>query len=108
MSEQSATDYTQVEGTPPDQDELTSVFVGQNRIAIANTGGSYYAFDDTCTHMGCSLSDGDVDADDVTVTCPCHMGQYDMRTGEVVGGPPPAGVKTYPVQVEDGTIRIKA
>ena len=102
----SATDYTQVEGTAPDTDELASVFVGQKQIAVANAGGTYYAFDDTCTHMGCSLSDGDIEAE--VVTCPCHMGQYDMRTGEVVGGPPPAGVATYPIEVENGIIRIKA
>ena len=27
------------------------------RVAVANVGGTYYAFDDTCTHEQCSLTE---------------------------------------------------
>jgi nitrite reductase/ring-hydroxylating ferredoxin subunit len=106
LSNQSTNEFLPVEGAKaPEEGELTSGFVGQLRVAIANVGGTYYAFDDTCTHMGCSISDGDLD--DEVATCPCHMGQYDVRTGEVLAGPPPAPVKSYPVQVQDGVPRVK-
>lgn len=34
------------------------------------------------------------------VVCPCHMGTFDVTTGAVVSGPPPAPLKTW--QVETG------
>jgi nitrite reductase/ring-hydroxylating ferredoxin subunit len=67
-------------------------------VAIANVDGTHYAFQDTCTHRGCSLVEGDLDG--VVVTCACHGSQYDIRSGEVVGGPPPEPVKTYGLNLE--------
>lgn len=106
MSDQSTGEFVVADGAPPEEGELASVFVGPRRIAVANVGGGYFAFDDTCTHMGCSLSDGDLE--DEIVTCPCHMGEYDVRTGEVIAGPPPQPVASYPIEVQGGVIRIKA
>jgi 3-phenylpropionate/trans-cinnamate dioxygenase ferredoxin component len=74
-------------------------------IAVAYVGGSFYAFDDTCTHEMCSLSEGDLDG--TTVICPCHEGEYDITTGEVLDGPPPEPVATYPVRVEDDEILVE-
>lgn len=75
------------------------------QIALASVGGSFYAFDDTCTHEYCSLSEGDLDG--TTVICPCHEGEYDITTGEVLDGPPPEPISTYPVRVEDGEILVE-
>ena len=36
------------------------------KIDIANVGGTYYAFDDRCTHQQCSLADGDLAGNTVT------------------------------------------
>ena len=36
---------------------VTAIDVRGTRIAVANVGGTYYAFDDTCTHEQCSLAD---------------------------------------------------
>jgi nitrite reductase/ring-hydroxylating ferredoxin subunit len=74
------------------------------RIAVANVGGVLHAFDDTCTHRGCSLSEGDLDGP--VVTCPCHGGEFDVRTGEVLGGPPPGPVRTYRVHGLDGSVEV--
>jgi 3-phenylpropionate/trans-cinnamate dioxygenase ferredoxin component len=74
-------------------------------IAVACVEGSFYAFDDTCTHEMCSLSEGDLDG--TTVICPCHEGEYDITTGEVLDGPPPEPIATYPVRVEDDEILVE-
>ena len=58
---------------------------GGLQIAVANVDGRYYAFDDTCTHELCSLAEGFLD--DVTVTCPCNCGQFDVTTGDAVAPP---------------------
>ncbi len=64
---------------------LEMVLSGDRKVAVANVGGELHAFDDTCTHRGCSLADGTLDGS--VVTCPCHGSQFDVTTGAVVRGP---------------------
>src|SRR5687767_6101183 len=51
-------------------------------IAIFRSEEGWYAIDNTCTHRGCPLGEGEVDR--FIVTCPCHGSQFDIRTGAVV------------------------
>jgi nitrite reductase/ring-hydroxylating ferredoxin subunit len=87
-------------------DEQMKAFpVGANQIAVARLDGELYAFDDTCTHAACSLADGELEG--ATVVCPCHMGQFDLKTGEVLDGPPPDPISVYPVHVHDGHLTVE-
>jgi nitrite reductase/ring-hydroxylating ferredoxin subunit len=61
-----------------------------------------YAFDDTCTHMGCSLANGELDG--TTVTCACHGSQFDVTTGAVLRGPAQRPVRSVPLTVENGQL----
>ena len=72
---------------------------------VARIGDDLYAFDDTCTHAACSLADGELEG--ATVVCPCHMGQYDLKTGEVLDGPPPDPINVYPVYEDDGKLMVE-
>jgi len=85
--------------------ELAAFAVSGNRIAIANSGDSYYAFGDTCTHEGCSLADGRLEG--TTVTCPCHGSQFNVTTGEVLRGPAREAVPSYPVRLEDNALQVE-
>jgi nitrite reductase/ring-hydroxylating ferredoxin subunit len=84
--------------------ELAAFEVSGTRIAIASVGEAFYAFGDTCTHRGCSLAEGDLDA--TIVTCPCHGSQFDVTTGEVLRGPAVEPVRSYPVRVGSGVLRV--
>jgi nitrite reductase/ring-hydroxylating ferredoxin subunit len=87
-------------------DQQMKVFqVGSKVIAVARVNGELHAFDDTCTHAACSLADGELE--DATVVCPCHMGQFDLKTGEVLDGPPPDPINVYPVQENDGKLTVE-
>lgn len=77
-----------------------AVEAGGRKIALFNSGGTYYAIDDTCTHRGGPLSDGAVEG--TVVTCPWHGATFDITTGSVLGPPAAGGVARYNVQV-DGT-----
>ena len=46
------------------------VEVAGKKIALFSLEGSFYAIDDTCTHRGGPLSEGDVSGEEVT--CPWH------------------------------------
>jgi nitrite reductase/ring-hydroxylating ferredoxin subunit len=85
--------------------ELAAFDVSGTRIAIANVAGAFYAFGDTCTHQGCSLAEGDLEA--TIVTCPCHGSQFDVTTGEVVRGPAGEPVGSYPVRLEGDALRVE-
>ena len=77
-----------------------------DRIAVANVSGAFHAFDDTCTHMGCSLAEGDLE--ETTVICPCHGSEFDVRSGAVLQGPAREPVETYETRVEGGSLEIEA
>ena len=85
--------------------EMKAFSVRPDPIAVARIGDEFYAFDDTCTHAACSLADGALEG--VTVVCPCHMGQFDLKTGEVIDGPPPDPINVYPAYEDDGKLIVE-
>lgn len=73
-------------------------------IALANVGGTIYAFSDTCRHEGGPLSSGVLIGD--TVTCPWHGWTYNVRTGKAIVPPVGIRVPTYEVIVTDGEVFV--
>ena len=84
---------------------LAAFDVSGDRVAIATVGDAFYAFGDTCTHLGCSLAEGDLAG--TIVTCPCHGSQFDVTSGDVVRGPAREPVRSYPVRLEGGALRVE-
>src|SRR5215210_3897437 len=75
------------------------------RIAVANVSGTFHAFDDTCTHVGCSLAEGDLE--ETTVICPCHGSEFDVRSGAVLQGPARKPLATYETRREGGNLEVE-
>src|ERR687889_1843841 len=75
------------------------------KIAVANVDGTFYAFDDTCTHMECSLAEGDLE--ETTVICPCHGSEFDVTSGEVLAPPAREPVGSYETRVKGKNLEIK-
>ncbi len=73
-------------------------------LAVYNVDGTFYVTDDACTHGPGSLSEGDLYGD--VIECNFHGGQFNVRTGEVVGPPCMVPVKIYPVTVEDDHVYV--
>jgi len=84
--------------------EADAFEVDGRKVAVANIDGSLYAFDDTCTHMGCSLAQGELDG--TSIECPCHGSRFDVTTGSVLHGPATDPVETFEAKVEDGDLQI--
>lgn len=61
------------------------------------------AVDAVCPHRGGPLADGL--ADDRVIVCPLHNHTFDLCTGKEVSGAD-MSVRSYPVEVVDGTIRV--
>ncbi len=81
------------------------VEVNGKKIALFNVAGSFYAIDDTCTHVGGPLSQGFLV--EKQVRCPWHGALFDVTSGEVVGPPAPTGVNRYNVRVEGADIEVE-
>src|SRR5687768_9668621 len=77
--------------------EMRVFDVGGTPVNVANAGGNPYAFDDTCTHMGCSLARGRLEG--TTVTCACHGSQFDVASGAVLRGPAQRPVRSRDARI---------
>jgi nitrite reductase/ring-hydroxylating ferredoxin subunit len=78
--------------------EMRVFDVAGTAVNVSNVGGHLYAFEDECTHAGCSLADGKLDG--TTVTCDCHGSQFDVTSGANLRGPARQPVAVRVVRIE--------
>ena len=74
-------------------------------VLVANIKGAYRAMDNTCSHRGGQLNEGELS--DNVVTCPLHRARYDVTTGKV--DPDTSWAKdvvSYQTKVEDGFVWV--
>jgi nitrite reductase/ring-hydroxylating ferredoxin subunit/uncharacterized protein YbjT (DUF2867 family) len=82
----------------------SALLVGE--AAVFNIGGSLCATQAKCTHRQGPLNEGKLDGS--TVTCPWHGSQFNVCTGEVLGGPATEPLQTYRVIVDGDIGRVEA
>ena len=82
-----------------------AVEVHGQQVAVFNVDGTFYALGGTCTHRGGPLAEGQIDG--LTVTCPWHRAQFDLKTGNVLAPPAPRSVPTYKVVIEGDDLSIE-
>jgi nitrite reductase (NADH) small subunit/3-phenylpropionate/trans-cinnamate dioxygenase ferredoxin subunit len=84
--------------------EGKTVIVGGKLIAVFCVGGQYHAIDDTCPHMGASLSEGYVE--DGIVTCPWHAWRFRLRDGAWADNPR-LSIGCYAVRVSGNEVQVE-
>ena len=67
-------------------------------------GEKFKAYNGHCTHLGCHYN---YDANRKNFFCPCHRGQFDVKTGAVLAGPPPRPLDELEVEVRDASVFVK-
>ena len=77
------------------------------KIGVFNCGGDLHAIEDRCSHDDGPLAEGTFEADTCTVECPRHGSLFDLTTGRPKTLPAFKPVQTYPVTVEDDTIKLE-
>ncbi len=85
--------------------QMKSYTIDENSIVVCNVDGSYYAFQDVCSHQELPLADGALTGK--TVHCPWHGAQFDITTGEATHMPAVAPIVTYLVRVEADVIYVE-
>ena len=84
--------------------EMMMVNVGSEQVLIANVNGNIHACEDICSHAYASLSEGDLNGEEVE--CPLHGGIFSLITGEALTPPADDPIKLYQVQVDGDDILI--
>ena len=86
--------------------QVRRVQVGGLPVAVFNVNCSYYATQDTCTHMGGPLSEGELNGKQIV--CPWHASCFDVTNGQVDCGPAKLPLKTYKVDSDGQVLRVTA
>ncbi|MCS7039941.1 MAG: Rieske 2Fe-2S domain-containing protein [Anaerolineae bacterium] len=74
----------------------------QGRFYIVRTEDGLLALWQKCTHLGCAVPWVEEEGQ---FHCPCHGSRFN-RVGEVIGGPAPRPLDTFPVTVRSGEVWV--
>ena len=75
---------------------------GKPIIVINRKGKGYIALSRVCTHLGCLVG---YNREDGELVCPCHAANFSLE-GNVISGPAPAALESFPLKVEADEIVI--
>ncbi|MDA4128134.1 MAG: Rieske (2Fe-2S) protein [Thaumarchaeota archaeon] len=79
--------------------------VGGTEIFVANVEGSFFALPNKCTHAGGPLGRGKLTGN--VIPCPWHGSKFDVKTGQVVGGPAQKPEIPLEVKVENSSVWVR-
>jgi 3-phenylpropionate/trans-cinnamate dioxygenase ferredoxin subunit len=103
--ETTSTAFVKLAGTADVAPGQVKVYEVQGRrIALCNVDGAFYAIDDVCTHDGGPLDQGELEG--YQIECPRHGARFDVRSGRALTLPAVMPVRSYPVRVEDGVVKV--
>ncbi|MGQ4619387.1 Rieske 2Fe-2S domain-containing protein [Nocardia sp. R7R-8] len=89
----------------PDGD-VVGVDVAGEKVCVAKVDGKYYAINDICSHFYTRLSDGELDAQTLSVECPLHDSRFSLIDGAPNQEPADEPVDVYDVKVENGEVYV--
>lgn len=84
--------------------EMKLVELGRDQILLANVDGNVFAVDDICSHAYASLSEGDLNGEEVE--CPLHGSAFNVTTGEALTPPADDNLRAFQVRVEGQDILL--
>ncbi|HPC82030.1 MAG TPA: non-heme iron oxygenase ferredoxin subunit [Thermoanaerobaculaceae bacterium] len=82
------------------------VVAGGRELAVFRFGTQFHAVSAVCTHALADLSEGSVDRVRLTVECPLHGAEFDLRTGEALSPPAALPLEVFEVRVEGEEVRV--
>jgi nitrite reductase/ring-hydroxylating ferredoxin subunit len=83
---------------------VKSFEVGDERVAVYNIDGTFYATEAHCTHAAADLADGILEGD--VVECSLHFGAFHVPSGKAVQSPCFTDLKTFRTEVKDGQVYV--
>lgn len=77
-------------------------YQGRPAVLLQPAAGEFVALSAVCTHLGCIVKWVN---DEGEFLCPCHGGKFSAQ-GQVLGGPPPKALESYPVEIADKNLLV--
>lgn len=74
------------------------------KLVLVNLEGTLHVLEGICTHEYAELQGGFLLAG--RITCPLHLSQFDVETGEAINPPAEEPLRRYQVVVEDQSVYI--
>lgn len=83
------------------------VEVGEEPMLLLCHGGKHYLIEAHCPHMGARLDGGKLNQG--LIQCQHHLYKFDLSSGEcATRGAPCAKLRTWPLVIEDGWLKVNA
>jgi Rieske Fe-S protein len=70
-------------------------------ILVRAADGQFFAYGQKCTHLACPVY---YEQRRQRLECPCHEGGFDIRSGNVLYGPPPRPLDQIVLEVRDNEV----
>lgn len=70
-------------------------------VLVRLAENTYVAYSQKCTHLSCPVIPR---PESGRIECPCHNGLYDLRTGDVISGPPERPLPRITLEIRGGRI----
>lgn len=86
--------------------EMAGFDHGEKKIMVARAAGKVYAIDRICTHAFADLTNGIMNEEERTVTCPLHLSAFKLEDGVPQSPPAENPLRTYKVKIQDAGIYI--
>ena len=84
--------------------EMKVVEVGEAQILLVNVEGNIHACDDICSHAYASLSEGDLNGDEIE--CPLHGSAFNVITGEALTPPAEDSIRVFEVRIDGQDVLV--
>lgn len=93
--------------------KIVPIEASGRKLLLANVGGTFYAAQRKCPHLGFNLCRGTLDG--AAVVCPLHKAKFDLATGAVDRDPKllfidmkaKTDLAVYPVRIEGEDILVE-
>ena len=86
--------------------EAVSLPVGPRLVAVARSGGEFFAVEDVCTHDGAELTGGAVEG--AEIVCPRHGARFCLRTGQALTPPAYEPIRVFETKLADGRLWVRS
>ena len=84
--------------------DMKVVEVGADQILLVNVEGNIHACDDICSHAYASLSEGDLNGEEIE--CPLHGSAFNVITGEALTPPAEDSIRVFEVRIDGQDVLV--
>jgi 3-phenylpropionate/trans-cinnamate dioxygenase ferredoxin component len=88
------------------EDGVVRVEGGPVGVCLVRLGSQFFALADRCSHANWPLSDGEVDAAQISIECTKHGSTFSLQDGRPQCLPATRAVEVYPVRLEGDEVVV--